>query len=317
MAIGSQRQPPARADVELQKLKDNLYLLVGGGGNSAALVTDLGVVLVDTKLAGWGQPMLDKIKTVTSKPVTTIINTHAHGDSVSGNEFFPTSVEIIAQQSTRLNMDKLDAFKGVKVNFLPKLMFKEKMTIGSGKDRVDLYYFGAGHTGGDAGWSFRRCACARRRHSVRQAAAIDFDNAAAYGLPPHALESRAQHQERRHHVPGHGPLMTMKDLEEFARFNREFRSNVVSGYNRGLGLSEVAEAWKPSERFRDYARRSHQSRRPGDFLRAEEAAGHPSRWAGLVGEVGLVGAAEVAANLANLSYPPCLPYPPNLAAGRD
>ena len=113
VTIGSQRQPPAKADVELQKLKDNLYLLVGGGGNSAALVTDLGVVLVDTKLAGWGQPMLDKIKTVTSKPVTTIINTHAHGDNVSGNEFFPTSVEIIAQQNTRLNMDRLDAFKGV------------------------------------------------------------------------------------------------------------------------------------------------------------------------------------------------------------
>ena len=139
-----------RKVVELQKLKDNLYLLSGGGGNSAAFITDLGVVLVDTKLAGWGQPLLDKLKTVTTKPVTTIINTHAHGDHTGSNEFFPTSVEIIAQENTRLNMDKLDAFKGVKVNYLPKLMFKEKMTIGSGKDRVDLYYFGAGHTGGDA-----------------------------------------------------------------------------------------------------------------------------------------------------------------------
>ena len=64
--------------IELQKLKDNLYLLTGGGGNSVAFVTDLGVVLVDTKLPGWGQPILDKIKTVTNKPVTTIINTHAH-----------------------------------------------------------------------------------------------------------------------------------------------------------------------------------------------------------------------------------------------
>src|ERR1700681_4826352 len=79
-AAGSQR-PAQRAGaqvVEIQKLKDNLYLLTGGGGNSVAFVTDLGVVLVDTKLAGWGQPMLDKIRTVTTKPVTTIINTHAH-----------------------------------------------------------------------------------------------------------------------------------------------------------------------------------------------------------------------------------------------
>src|SRR4249920_1463283 len=136
--------------VELQKLKDNLYLLTGGGGNSAVFVTDLGVVLVDTKLAGWGQPILDKIKSVTNKPVTTIINTHAHGDHTGSNEFFPTSVEIVAQQNTRLNMDRMEAFKGLKVNFLPKLMFKDRMTLGGGKDRIDLYYFGAGHTNGDA-----------------------------------------------------------------------------------------------------------------------------------------------------------------------
>ena len=102
--------------------------------------------------------MLDKLKTVTTKPVTTIINTHAHGDHTGSNEFFPTSVEIIAQENTRLNMDKLDAFKGVKVNYLPKLMFKEKMTIGSGKDRVDLSTSAPDIPAATPGWSFRRCA---------------------------------------------------------------------------------------------------------------------------------------------------------------
>ena len=67
-AAGSRAQPSTgRKVVELQKLKDNLYLLSGGGGNSAAFITDLGVVLVDTKLAGWGQPLLDKLKTVTDQ----------------------------------------------------------------------------------------------------------------------------------------------------------------------------------------------------------------------------------------------------------
>src|SRR5262249_15396733 len=141
LAAGPQRSAPSTGSnvVGLQKLKDNLYLLTGGG-NSLAFVTDLGVVLVDTKLTGWGQPMLDKIKSVTTKPVTTIINTHSHGGQIGGNEFFPTSVEIIAQENTRFNMDKLEGFRGVKANYLPKLMFRDKMTIGSGKDRVDLYY---------------------------------------------------------------------------------------------------------------------------------------------------------------------------------
>ena len=256
VAIGSQRQPPAKADVvELQKLKDNLYLLVGGGGNSAALVTDLGVVLVDTKLAGWGQPMLDKIKTVTSKPVTTIINTHAHGDSISGNEFFPTSVEIIAQQNTRLNMDKLDAFKGVKVNFLPKLMFKEKMTIGSGKDRVDLYYFGAGHTGGDAWVVFP---AARVMHAgdmlmSKQPPIIDFENGGSGLAYPDTLAAAARLKNIDAVIPSHGPMMTMKDVEEYAQFNREFRDAAVSGFNHGFGVSEVADGWKLPDKYRGYA----------------------------------------------------------------
>src|SRR4029453_17979137 len=79
--------------VELQKLKDNLYLLTGRGGNAAALVPALGVWLGDTKRGGWGQPILDKIKSVTNKPVTTIINTHAHGDHTARNESFPTPHE--------------------------------------------------------------------------------------------------------------------------------------------------------------------------------------------------------------------------------
>ena len=48
-----------------------------------------GVAVVDTKLPGWGQVLIDRIRTVTDKPVVTIINTHTHGDHVGSNEFFP------------------------------------------------------------------------------------------------------------------------------------------------------------------------------------------------------------------------------------
>ena len=256
-AAGPSQPPTAGAKVvELQKLKDNLYLLTGGGGNSLALVTDLGVVLVDTKLAGWGQPLLDAIKTVTSKPITTIIDTHSHADHTGGNDFFPTSVEIIAQENTRLNMDKLEAFKGVKVNFLPKLMFKEKMTIGSGKDRVDLYYFGAGHTGGDAWVVFptERVVHAGDLVEAKQLPIIDFDNGGSGIAYPDTL-ARAVRDLRNIDtvVPGHGPPLTMKDVEEYAEFTRDFRDAVVSGYHHGLSVSEVADAWKLPEKYSTYA----------------------------------------------------------------
>src|SRR5438128_773752 len=149
-APGGQRGPHGTNVAQIEKVKDNLYMITGGGGNTAAFITDRGVVVVDTKLAGWGQPILDKIKTVSNKPVVMIINTHSHPDHVGSNEAFPATADIVAQENTKANMVKLDAFKGDKAKFLPKKTFKDKMTLNKGKDEIDLFYFGRGHTGGDA-----------------------------------------------------------------------------------------------------------------------------------------------------------------------
>ena len=99
--------PPAPKVVEVEKIKDNLFLLKGGGGNTAVFVGTSGVVVVDTKLPGWGQPILDKVKELTPMPVTTIINTHTHGDHVSGNVEFPATVDIVTQENTKANMEKM------------------------------------------------------------------------------------------------------------------------------------------------------------------------------------------------------------------
>src|SRR5438105_1726682 len=80
--MATQQQP---ATLEIQKVKDNLYMITGGGGNTAAFITEKGVVVVDTKLPNNGPAILDKVKSVTSKPVIMVINTHTHGDHVGSN----------------------------------------------------------------------------------------------------------------------------------------------------------------------------------------------------------------------------------------
>src|ERR1700741_459928 len=85
IAVGVHAQQPAPAGpnvAQIEKIKDNLYMITGGGGNTAAFITASGVVLVDTKNPNGGQAILDKVKTVTDKPITHIINTHTHGDHV-------------------------------------------------------------------------------------------------------------------------------------------------------------------------------------------------------------------------------------------
>src|SRR5499427_10788457 len=152
LGVAAFQQPPANAPkvVEAQKLRDNLWMLTGqgGGGNTAVFVRTDGITVVDTKNPGWGQPILDQIKKLSDKPITTIINTHTHGDHVSGNVEFPASVEIIVQENTKTNMQEMKGATGIaqpngpppnifKQNNgrgMPTKTFKDKMTVGKGAD---------------------------------------------------------------------------------------------------------------------------------------------------------------------------------------
>ena len=123
---------------------------------SAVYVIANGVVLVDTKNPNNGQKILDKVKTVTDKPITHIINTHTHGDHVGSNAFFPAAVEIVTQENTAANMAKMKNFaEPATKHGLPDRTFKDRMTLLSGNESIDLYYFGTAHTGGDAFVVFR------------------------------------------------------------------------------------------------------------------------------------------------------------------
>ena len=135
--------------IEVEQLEDNLFVLrgEGGGGNTAVFVTTTGVVVVDTKNPGWGQPILDQIRMLTSNPVTTLINTHSHGDHVSGNVAFPSTVEFVAHETTKANMEAMrpytgrteppeNVFEESNGRGLPTRTFTDRMTLGSGADQI-------------------------------------------------------------------------------------------------------------------------------------------------------------------------------------
>src|SRR5438477_12228121 len=140
MSVIAQQQPARPPLPDLVKVKDNLYVIMSStpgpeftGGNTGVLVGANGVVIVDTKLSGYGPTIIEKIKKVTDKPITTIVNTHTHGDHTGSNEGFPTTVDIVAHENTKANMAKMDAFKGDKEKFLPKKTYKDTLSVGSGK----------------------------------------------------------------------------------------------------------------------------------------------------------------------------------------
>ena len=252
-APGGQRGGPNVAGIE--KVKDNLYMITGGGGNTAAFITERGVVVVDTKLAGWGQAILDKIKTVTDKPITTIINTHSHPDHVGSNEAFPATVDFIAHEMTKANMEKQDAFKGDKARFLTKRTFKDKMTVGTGRDQIELFYFGRGHTGGDAWVLFTQ---ARVLHAGDMFAgktaplidAMSGGSAVEYGKTLQKAFDGVKNIDTV--ITGHSPLMKPADLKEYADFNNDFITWVQAQMKAGKTVDQSTAEWKVPAKFPGY-----------------------------------------------------------------
>jgi len=240
---------------EIEKVKDNLFMITGGGGNTAAFITEKGVVVVDTKLSGWGQAILDKIKTVSNKPVTMIINTHSHPDHVGSNEAFPATVDVVAQEVTKANMEKLDAFKGANAKFLPEKSFKDKMTLGTGKDEIDLFYFGKGHTGGDAWVLFPaiRVLHAGDLFAGKTAPLIDAmsgGSAVEYGKTLGKAYAGIKGYDTI--ITGHSPLMKPADLKEYADFNNDFITWVQEEMKAGKTVDQAAAEWKVPAKYPGY-----------------------------------------------------------------
>jgi cyclase len=241
-----QQQGPKVVDVD--KVKDNLYVLKGGGGNTAVFITADGVTVVDAKNPGWGQPILDKIKTLTDKPVTRLINTHTHGDHVSGNVEFPATIDFVAQENTKANMAKMPAFAGDKAQFLPKRTFKDKMTVGSGKNEIDLYYFGPGHTNGDAWVVYKslRVLQTGDMFAWRDAPTIDRNNGGSGIEYPKTLKKvHAGIKNVDTLINGHSnTTTTWADLQTFQEFNQDWTAWAQSGLKAGKTPQQLAdEGW--------------------------------------------------------------------------
>jgi cyclase len=269
MTLAAFQQAAAPMVVEVEKLKDNLYVMKGGGGNSAVFIGTDGVTVVDTKNPGWGKPLLEKIQSVTQKPVVRIINTHTHGDHVSGNVEFPANIEIIVQENTKTNMESMNPAYGIaqqgpptnifKTNNgkgMPSKTFKDKMTIGKGADEIDLYYFGRGHTNGDAWVVFPalRVMHAGDIFSGKNLPLLDKNNGGSGALIADTL-SKAHSSVKNVDtiITGHSTQMTMNDLKEYADFNREFLAAVRDAKKAGKSVDDVANSWTMPTKFAGYA----------------------------------------------------------------
>ena len=245
------------ATLEMQKVKANLYVITGGGGNTAAFITEKGVVIVDTKNPGMGPGILDKVKSVTPKPVMMVINTHTHGDHVGSNSAFTGNVEFVAQENCKSSMERMPAFQTEQgKRFLPGKTYKDKLSLLSRDDRIDLYYFGRGHTGGD---SFIVFPALRVMHSgdlfaAKGAPIIDTNNGgSALDYPNTLARAAAGIKGVDTVIPGHSAVTDFAAFKEFGAFMHDFVAAIQQAKKSGKTADEAAADYKLPEKYKDYS----------------------------------------------------------------
>jgi len=267
LAVSGQAPGPSAKAVDamkIQKVKDNLYVIGGSGaedesafsgGNVAVFITDGGVTIVDAKLPGFGPTIVERVKSVTNKPITRIINTHTHNDHTGSNEYFGASIENIVQENTKANMARMDEFKGAKAQFLPKKTYKDTLKVGAGKDEIDLYYFGRAHTNGD---TFVVFPALRTMHvgDVFAWKALPYVDTANGGSviegPKTIAKALATVKNVDTIINGHIPISTPKDLQEYQQFLADFAAFAEKEVKAGKTSAQAADEYKLDPKYKGY-----------------------------------------------------------------
>ena len=214
------------AKQELIKVKDDLYVIHNDfvPGNTTALITNEGVVLVDDKFEIDHASILAELKKVTNQPGKYVINTHHHGDHSGGNaKLQQLNAQVVASEEARENM--VDG----KQPGLPTVTFEHHAHIYLGGKNVELYHFGRSHTNGDVVVLFpaQRTLAAGDMFTFGDATPqlIDYSGGGSAKEWTGTLDSVLQ-LDFDSVVPGHGVVTTKAELRKFRDSTLRLRNRV-------------------------------------------------------------------------------------------
>jgi glyoxylase-like metal-dependent hydrolase (beta-lactamase superfamily II) len=140
-------RPPVAPFVELA---DHLYLVAGGGCNTAVFVTASSVVVVDPKFAESWPALEIEIQRITDRPITHVILTHSHPDHAGALARIPPQVEVVAQEHTVDHLRE-DGWLYRAQGEAPSVRaYADRLTLFDGDDTVTLIAPGPAHTDGDS-----------------------------------------------------------------------------------------------------------------------------------------------------------------------
>jgi cyclase len=226
--------------IETTKLSDNVYILVGSGGNIGVSAGEDGVFIIDDQFAQLTPKIVTSIKAISDKPFQFLVNTHYHGDHTGGNEnMAKQGVKIIAHENVRKRLMDGESSKDA----LPIITFNDRVNVHMNGEDVNVYHVEHAHTDGDAILYFTQSNVLhtgdtyfRNRYpyiDLKSGGSIDgYIKAVKKGLTLINDNTKI--------IPGHGEISNKKEYQSFLTMLETLRTNVQSEIDKGKSENEVA-----------------------------------------------------------------------------
>jgi len=258
MALCISAQQRQVEPVRLEKLSDRLFQILGGrGANGGFYIGDDAVLVIDAKMTRESvEKTVEEIKKLTDQPIKYLVNTHSDGDHVSGNKFFPPEVIIIAHENCRKeffhprrNGEPSEWTKAELAPFLPSITFREKMDLYLGSKKVELWYFGVGHTTGDAVVYFpeEKVAFLGDQIFIGRPQLIHAYKGGNSFLHVRTLTNMLHTLEAELFCSGHAQPVDRKAVEDHIREMKRFQGKIIRFVEQGLSLEEIKKQCAENE----------------------------------------------------------------------
>jgi cyclase len=274
---GVHAQPQQNFDaVEVHSLqvRDNIYMLVGAGGNITMQVGEDGILLVDTQFAPLSQKILAEIRKISDKPIHYIVNTHHHGDHTGGNVNLRAAgttvtggnvagtirdaavgAAIVAHENVLNHLSAATGAQAVPSAGWPtSTFFGEKKELFYNHEGIEILHMPDAHTDGDSIVFFRRSdvISAGDVFVTTSYPVIDVANGGTYDGIVNALDRLVDiiipvygQDGGTRVIPGHGRLANLGDVLNFREMVIVVRDRMRDMIDKGMTLEQVKAA-KPT-----------------------------------------------------------------------
>jgi glyoxylase-like metal-dependent hydrolase (beta-lactamase superfamily II) len=251
--VEQMRTEAGQAAITVHRLRGDVSVLEGSGGNIAVLTGGDGKLLVDAGITASRPRIVEALAGLDARPTRHLINTHWHFDHTDGNEWLHgEGAAILAHENARKRLASTQRVEAWNFEFPPspagalpgEVLSADRMLRHNGTT-LALKVYGPAHTDGDISVHFAEPEILRTGDTWWNGSYpfIDYSTGGSIDGMIRAAEANvAAATDLTIVIPGHGPIGDRAQLLEYRDMLVAIRGNIAALKAQGRSLDEILAA---------------------------------------------------------------------------